>query len=103
MDVGGVYQLGLVELRDVLEFFASIYSNVRYEGRLEGKMDLSSISEFLSKNEDVFTFVKKFIAECDAGVSGIFLHQSETPEKVKEFTPMFIHTAVLEANSFSDS
>jgi AAA15 family ATPase/GTPase len=83
------YQLG--GLDDVRRFFKLIQSNVNFGGLREGGPDIHRISKFLSEHEEIFNFVKGFIAECDVGVNDIVIVDREKDDGSKEFFPVFLH------------
>lgn len=83
------YQLGL--LKDLYKFFRNINSNVSYGGLNESLPNDDGVSKFLFQNSEYFDFVKKFISECDVGVTDIELVESKSDDGTVRYSPVFMH------------
>lgn len=80
-------------LEPILKFFSTIVSNVGYEGHREKSfLSLGSVSKMFFNNPDSLKFAIEFIRRCDIGISDIKLDEQEVADKVKQYTPYFLHT-----------
>lgn len=84
-------QYGFDELSDIHKFFNGIVSNVHFGGMQESPIDNDKIAEYLYNNKPMFSFVKRFIKECDSGVSDIDIFIADSKEVGKRYVPMFKH------------
>lgn len=87
------HQHEIEDLEEIYGFFDDVNSNVTYSGLEEQKTRLQNISAFYHKNPQVLDFVKKFIIDCDIGISNIEIFEHESGEKTKQYLPLFFHAA----------
>lgn len=79
------------ELYEIYNFFQMVISNVGPAGLRSTILSLNDASRILFERKDLFDFVKKFISECDTGVSDIKINVREDSNGEKEYFPIFIH------------
>lgn len=86
-------QYGITLFDDIHEYFLMTYANVSYSGIKPDLFNVKSMAAFLYRNEAAFDFVKKFIHECDTGVSDIKLYEDKDSgeSKEKKYFPIFFH------------
>ncbi|HCY64117.1 MAG TPA: abortive infection protein [Oxalobacteraceae bacterium] len=89
--ISTAHQYELNELDDIYRFFNLMIANVHIGGLHEEPMSMDTVSNFLATHEKVFGFVKKFIRECDVGVSNIEISTFKNREGKEEFFPVFFH------------
>ncbi len=91
------HQYELTELQDLYAFFENIHPNVNFAGRIEGPFaDVDTVAAILHKNKSYLEFTKKFISECDVGISDITIHArtsdiSADSGTKKKYFPIFHH------------
>jgi AAA15 family ATPase/GTPase len=85
------HKIGNKDLDDVWRFFKFIESNVTFAGLREKLRDLHAVSKFLFSHEKMFALVKKFICECDTGVSDITIYETKDSDGAARFSPVFLH------------
>lgn len=86
------HQYELDELKDFYNFFFRMASNVDYGGLKYYSGELSAVAEYLNGKDEILEFIKKFIQECDVGISDIRISHYINKEGKKEYFPIFIHT-----------
>ena len=84
------YELGVLE--KIHGFFNDIYCNVHMGGLREEPLDIGKVCKLLTSHQPVFDFVRKFIRECDVGISDIHIGTFKNREGKEELFPIFIHT-----------
>jgi uncharacterized protein len=84
-------QYGFSEVDFLVEFFEKIISNVTYAGLRANLNTEAEMSELLTHDKNLSSFVRKFISECDVGVMDVSLHERVLPDGNKTFFPLFHH------------
>jgi hypothetical protein len=88
------YQINALE--DIYNFFVNIQSNVAHIGFIDNIVDNSALSKALVEDSDTardyLAFIKKFIGDCDTGVSNIEIKISKNSEGEDVYYPVFIHS-----------
>ena len=84
-------QYGFHEVEEITKFFGRVATNVTYTGLRANPNTEAEISEVLHRNKTLSGFVKKFIAECDVGVSDISIHDRKEPDGTTSYYPLFHH------------
>lgn len=80
------------ELNPLYRFFSFIASNVSYSG-MQVEIDSEfQVAEVLSRNPEIFEFVKGFIRDADVGISDIdILEKKDQATGESNFYPVFVH------------
>lgn len=99
--ISTAHQYDIKLLEDVHKFFTSIFTNVSYGGLRELPFSMETVSKFFHDYKNSLDFARRFISECDVGLSDIKIFVTEKADGEKEYTPMFYHECGGESHAVS--
>lgn len=82
-------QYDIKKTAEIYSFFSRMLANVYFLGMHDQAPDLANISEFYSKHQDYFDFVKELIIAFDPGIKDIVLHELTKEDGSIKYTPFF--------------
>jgi AAA15 family ATPase/GTPase len=84
-------QYELIELNELYDFFRHFISNVGPAGLRASPISMNDAAEIYSKQPELFEHVKKFISDCDTGISNIKISTRIDASDEKVYFPVFFH------------
>ena len=92
------------EIKVLKEFYdacSAIFGNVVYSG-FKDSMDIGTVAQYLSTDEDALRFIKDFISACDAGISDLSIKKIKDKEDNEIYYPVFTHESGGVAHALTD-